>query len=279
VIALDTVRVAAQVAADLADDVGAGDITAELIHAESRSHATVLCRESMVLCGQAWFNAVFHAVDPNTCVHWLVTEGEACEAGQTLVRLEGLTRSLVTAERCALNWLQTLSATATTTRRWVDRVASTAVTLLDTRKTLPGLRYAQKHAVACGGGTNHRLGLFDAFLIKENHVLACGSLTAAVKQARAQHPERLLEVEVETEAELQEAVAAGVTRILLDNWGLDAIRSAVLWVAGRAELEASGNVTADTVLALAQAGVTYISIGALTKHLKAIDLSMRLVDA
>ena len=260
----------------LAEDIGSGDATAGLIPAETRATATVVTREAAVLCGRPWFDACFRALDPDVVIEWRAADGDRVGADQTLCVLTGFARALLSAERCALNFLQTLSGTATVTARHVDALRGTRTRILDTRKTLPGLRVAQKYAVLCGGGANHRIGLFDAILIKENHIAAAGSLTAAVRNARALHPSLLLEVEVENFVELDEALAAGVDRIMLDEFSLDAMRRAVAHVGGRVALEASGSVSLDNLRAIAETGVDFISIGALTKHVRAIDLSMRI---
>jgi nicotinate-nucleotide pyrophosphorylase (carboxylating) len=258
----------------LAEDIGSGDATASLIAADATATATVVTREAAILCGRPWFDACFHALDPDVVIQWHAAEGSAVGAGQQLCSLRGNARALLSGERCALNFLQTLSATATVTARHVDAVRGTHAVILDTRKTLPGLRRAQKYAVRCGGGSNLRIGLYDAILIKENHIAAAGSLTAAVRAARAQHPQ--LSVEVENFAELDEALTAGADRIMLDEFSPGDMRRAVEHVAGRTPLEASGGVDLEKVRALAETGVDYISIGALTKHVRAVDLSMRI---
>ena len=262
----------------LAEDVGPGDITAGLIPAEQHAQARVITREACVLCGVAWVDELFRRLDPTVALRWQAADGDRLAAGQAFLELEGSARSLLTGERAALNLLQTLSATATRTRHFVDLIGDTGVRLLDTRKTLPGLRLAQKYAVACGGGHNHRLGLWDAFLIKENHIAACGGIAAAVQEARDIARDLPVEVEVETFEELDQALAAGADVIMLDNFGLDELREAVRRSAGRATLEASGNVDETTLRAIAETGVDCISSGALTKDVKAIDLSMRLLD-
>jgi nicotinate-nucleotide pyrophosphorylase (carboxylating) len=268
------------VAAALAEDVGAGDITAALIDADAVVGAQVIARESLVICGEDWFNEVFRQLDDRVVVDWYVGDGGRAEADDVICKLVGPARALLTGERTALNFLQTLSATATATATFVQAVEGTNAKVLDTRKTIPGLRYAQKHAVACGGGSNHRIGLFDAILIKENHIKSAGSITAALQRAAEQNPDVLIEVEVENHDELLEALDAGAQRILLDNFSLDELRRAVEanrdygYVA--AELEASGNVTLDTIREIAETGVDYISTGALTKNVAAVDLSMLL---
>ncbi|HEY2396318.1 MAG TPA: carboxylating nicotinate-nucleotide diphosphorylase [Rudaea sp.] len=260
----------------LAEDVGSGDPTASLINADAAASATVVTREAAILCGRPWFDACFHALDAHIEIEWQAEEGATVHGGQQLCALHGNARALLSAERCALNFLQTLSATATATARHVAAVHGTRAVILDTRKTLPGLRIAQKYAVRCGGGANHRIGLFDAILIKENHIAAAGSLAAAVRAARAQHPRLMVETEVETFEELDQALAAGVDRIMLDEFSLDDMRKAVEHVAGRIPLEASGGVGLDGLRAIAETGIDFISIGALTKHVHAIDLSMRI---
>ncbi len=262
----------------LAEDVGPGDITAELIPDRQRATARVITRETAVLCGVAWVDELFRRLDASVTLRWSAADGDRLEPGQAFLELEGPARSLLTGERAALNLLQTLSATATRTRHYVDLLAGTGVRLLDTRKTLPGLRLAQKYAVTCGGGHNHRIGLYDAFLIKENHIAACGGIAAAVREARNIARDLPVEVEVETFDELDQALAAGADIVMLDNFSLGDMREAVKRNAGRATLEASGNVDETTLRTIAETGVDCISSGALTKDLKAIDLSMRLVE-
>ncbi len=266
----------ANVAAALSEDIGSGDISAQLIPANRHAKATMITRESGVLAGIPWAQMVFAEVDPSIEADWTCNDGDAISPNETLVTLMGPARALLTAERTAMNFLQTLSGTATLARHYADLVAHTRVKLLDTRKTLPGLRYAQKYAVLCGGCFNHRIGLFDAFLVKENHIAAAGGIAAAVQAARTLSPNSLLEVEVETHDELEQALAAGVDRIMLDNFTIDGMRDAVALTRGRVELEVSGNVTETTLIKIAETGVDYISIGALTKHCRALDLSMRL---
>ena len=267
--------IAAQVRAALAEDVGTGDRTAALIPADATGRAHVVCREAAVLSGTAWVDEVFRQIDPRVAIGWLADDGDAIAPNQTLCRLNGPARSLLTGERAALNFLQTLSGTATLARRWADAVAGTGARILDTRKTIPGLRLAQKYAVTCGGCHNHRIGLYDAVLIKENHIAAAGSVTAALHAAVANAAGLEIEIEVETLEQLREALAAGARRILLDNFPLERLREAVAIAAGRARLEASGGVTLDTVRAIAETGVDDISVGALTKDVRAVDLSMR----
>ena len=262
----------------LAEDIGDGDITAELIPKESKSEALVITRDHAVVCGQPWVDEVFRQFDPQVKLHWHVCEGDIVEPNQPLFNLTGSTRSLLSGERCALNYLQTLSGTATVSHYYASLVAQTTVQLLDTRKTIPGLRLAQKYAVLTGGCHNHRIGLFDAYLIKENHIAGCGSITAAVNTAKQNHPEKPVEIEVECLQDLTEALAAHADIIMLDNFSLEQMREAVAINKGQAKLEASGNITEAGLLDVAKTGVDYISIGALTKHLKAVDLSMRLLD-
>ena len=273
----DSAVVQRNIRAALAEDVGSGDITAALISAGSRATGRVISREDGVLCGQPWVNAVFADLDEAVRLEWHRADGQVVTAGDTLFTVEGPARSLLTGERCALNFLQLLSGTATTSHRYADVVSGTGVKLLDTRKTIPGLREAQKYAVRCGGCHNHRIGLYDAFLIKENHITACGGIAAAVKAAMNYAPGKPVEVEVENLAELEEALAAACDRIMLDNFSLEHTVQAVNLSNGRVELEASGNVTEATLLAIAQTGVDFISIGALTKDCKPLDLSMRLL--
>ena len=267
----------ANVEAAIAEDIGSGDITAELIPAEEQGEARIITREQAVIAGTAWVDEVFRQVDPEVVVNWQVKDGDRVEPDQTLLTLKGRSRSLLSGERAALNFLQTLSGTATVAAQYADRVAETAVRLLDTRKTIPGLRLAQKYAVTCGGCYNHRIGLFDAFLIKENHILASGGIAAAISTAKTNHPGKPVEVEVEGFGELDEALDAGADIIMLDNFTPEQMVEAVATVNGRAKLEASGNITDATLLDYARTGVDYISIGALTKHCRAIDLSMRLL--
>lgn len=258
----------------LVEDIGSGDISAELIPADRQAQATVTSREQAIVCGMAWFNAVFAELDSTIRIDWHVRDGDAVAAGEALCTLSGPARTLLSGERTALNFLQTLSATATLARRYADTVSDLPTRILDTRKTLPGLRSAQKYAVRTGGCSNHRHGLYDAYLIKENHIAAAGSITKAVKRARRNNPAVLLEVEVENQTQLEEALQAGADRLLLDNHTLGALKKAVDTVAGRVELEASGNVTLDNVRDIALTGVDFISTGSLTKNIKAIDLSM-----
>lgn len=269
-----------QVARALAEDIGSGDLTASLIPATRQARATVISRESAILCGRAWFDAVFRQLDPGITVTWRVDEGERVVPDQVLCEMSGGARTLLTGERTALNFLQLLSATATVTRRYVDAIAGTRARVLDTRKTLPGLRLAQKYAVLCGGGVNHRIGLFDAILVKENHIAAAGSIAAAVAHARDIAGRAIVEVEVENLDELNQALATDIDRVLLDNFTLEHLREAVRLTRAtsrRVELEASGNVSLETIGPIAATGVDFVSIGGLTKHVQAVDLSMRFV--
>lgn len=256
----------------LSEDVGTGDITAELLPPDLQSQAAVICNEAAVLCGGPWFDAVYRQLDRSVEVEWRQQEGAELAAPSTVCTLVGPARTILTGERTALNFLQLLSGTATATRRCVERLAGTSTKLRDTRKTLPGLRSAQKYAVACGGGENHRMGLYDAVLIKENHIRSAGGVRAAVHLAKARN--RQIEVEVENLQELEEAIAAGVHCVLLDNFTMDGIRRAVAVNAGRVTIEVSGGIEADQLRSIAATGVNYISMGALTKHVRAIDYSM-----
>jgi nicotinate-nucleotide pyrophosphorylase (carboxylating) len=266
---LQTVRTA------LSEDVGSGDLTAHLVSETRSAHASVICREPAVLCGMAWFDAVFAELDTRIHIEWLARDGARIMAGQRLCTLQGPARALLTGERTALNFLQTLSGTATLARRYADIVADLPVRILDTRKTLPGLRLAQKYAVRIGGCHNHRTGLYDGILIKENHIVAAGSIRQAIQQARAESPGFPVEIEVENEAQIGQALEADAERLLLDNFPLPELQRAVKLVEGRAELEASGGVTLQNLRETALAGVDFISIGTLTKNLQSIDLSMR----
>ncbi len=259
----------------LREDVGDGDITAELIPHDNISLATVISREACVFCGLDWFEETYRQIDEDILIDWCVDDGEHIEAGQIICTLSGSSQHIVTGERTALNFVQTLSATATVSARYAARVADTKTRVLDTRKTIPGLRMAQKYAVSCGGCENHRLGLFDAFLIKENHINACNGISNAVTEARFHNPELSIEVEVENLDELQQALDAGADRVLLDNFDIDTLKQAVQVCRGKIISEASGNITLDSIHAVAETGVDYISTGALTKDIKAIDLSMR----
>jgi len=264
------------VALSLREDIGDGDITAQLIPLEKQAMGRVITREQATIAGREWVDEVFRQVDSSVSLEWLVQDGESVSPDQVLFRMKGTARSLLTAERSALNWLQTLSGVATNCAGYAARVAHTGVRLLDTRKTLPGLRLAQKYAVTCGGCHNHRIGLWDAFLIKENHISACGSIADAIGEARRIAPGKLVEVETENLAELDQALSAGADIIMLDEFSMDDLHAAVAINKGRAKLEASGGISADTLVPIAETGVDYISIGALTKDVRAIDLSMRL---
>lgn len=272
----DPATVIQNVTAALEEDIQQGDITAALIPEMQQATATLRTREAMLLCGQPWVEQSFLQIDPTITLDWHYSEGRWVEADQVLLTLQGNARALLTAERTAMNFFQTLSAVATATHHYSQLLAPYPTQILDTRKTLPGLRIAQKYAVACGGGTNHRMGLYDAYLIKENHIAACGSIEAAVKAARAQHPDYPVEVEVENLDELQQALDAGSDTIMLDNFTLAQMEAAVVLTQGRAKLEVSGNVTAEQLTTIAATGVDYISTGALTKHIQAIDLSLRI---
>ena len=264
------------VAAALAEDIGSGDWTAQLIAADSHATASVICRDDAVVCGAPWFDACFRKLDPGSQIEWAVAEGSKVIPGQLLCTVRGTARALLTAERTALNFLQLLSAVATATRRYVDAIAGTRAKIVDTRKTLPGLRIAEKFAVRIGGGANHRIGLYDAILIKENHIAAAGGIEAALLEAARIAPAGVwTQIEVENLVQLRRAISAGAKMILLDNMTLAQMRKAVGIAAGLAELEASGGITLAKVRAVAETGVDRISIGSLTKDIKAIDLSMR----
>ena len=259
----------------LSEDVGSGDCTAGLVPAGTQLDTRVVCRESAVLAGRPWFDETFRQLDQHIVIEWSVDEGASLSPDQEVCTLRGPARAILTGERTALNFLQTLSATATRTRQYVDAVAGTGVAILDTRKTLPGLRHAQKYAVRCGGGMNHRIGLWDAILVKENHIAAAGSITAAVARARQDYPDLLLEVEVETLAQLEEAHEAGAQRVLLDNFPAGRLREAVQRYKGKIGLEASGGIELATIRAVAETGVDFISTGDITKSVRAVDFSMR----
>ncbi|PHS01873.1 MAG: nicotinate-nucleotide diphosphorylase (carboxylating) [Oceanobacter sp.] len=271
----------AAVTAAIKEDIGNGDITAQLIPETQQAHARIISRDKAVIAGQAWVNEVFRQVDANVKVIWKIKEGDLVEPKQTLFELKGNARSLLTGERCALNFLQSLSGTATLCRHYADIVAGTTVKLLDTRKTIPGLRIAQKYAVTVGGCYNHRIGLYDAFLIKENHIMAAGNIGNAVKQAHAIAPGKPVEVEVETMAQLDEAIEAGADTIMLDNFTpaemITAVQHTRAKTNGQVKLEASGGITTDSLRQYAETGVDFISIGALTKDCTAVDLSMRMI--
>lgn len=263
--------------AALREDIGALDITAQLIPQTQHAHARIITREPMILAGRPWVDALFAALDPTVEVIWLKAEGESLQANDAFLELKGAARSLLTGERAALNFIQTLSAVATRVAQYVALVDGLSTKILDTRKTLPGLRIAQKYAVTVGGGQNHRIGLYDAFLIKENHIMAAGGIAQAVARAHEIAPNKPVEVEVENFDELEQALAAGADIVMLDNFSHDDMRRAVQHVNGRCKLEASGNITDATLRAVAETGVDYISMGTLTKDIKAIDLSMRMV--
>lgn len=264
------------VAQSLREDIGDGDITAMLIPMARISHGRVITREAATIAGRAWVDEVFRQVDPDVTLQWHVQDRDEVTPDQLLFTMEGSARSLLTAERSALNWLQLMSGVATACADYSRRVAHTQVQLLDTRKTLPGLRLAQKYAVTCGGCHNHRIGLWDAFLIKENHIAACGSIAEAIREARRIAPGRPVEVETENLDELDQALAANADIIMLDEFSLEDMRQAVTRTAGAAKLEASGGINNETLVPIAETGVDYISIGALTKDVRAVDLSMRL---
>ena len=266
--------IATHVAFALNEDIGSGDISASLIPPGTQAQATVYCREEAILCGSPWVTEVFLQVDASVQLDWCAQDGDAIGRDQALFTAIGDARSLLTAERCALNYLQTLSGTTTLAHHYAKQVAHTPVHLLDTRKTIPGLRNAQKYAVRIGGCHNHRMGLYDAFLIKENHISACGSITAAIAAARRLPGDKPVEVEVENLEQLHEAIAANAEIIMLDNFSLPLLREAVALNAGKAKLEASGGINQDTLVPIAETGVDYISIGALTKDCRAVDLSM-----
>lgn len=274
----DAHLITSQIQAALAEDLGSGDLTAALINVDARSKVEVTCREQATLCGVAWFNEVFDQLDPAMRIQWLAADGEELQSGQLVCTLEGNTRALLSGERTALNYLQTLSGTATRAKDYADRVAGTHAKVLDTRKTLPGLRLQQKYAVSCGGCFNHRKGLYDAILIKENHIHAAGSIVSALHAAQELAPQGAgIEIEVESLVELEAALQAGAERVLLDNFTPDQLRDAVRINAGKARLEASGGINLQTVRAIAETGVDYISVGDLTKDVDAVDLSMRFV--
>lgn len=262
----------------LQEDLGTGDLSANLISENSHSRATLVTREDAILCGTPWFNSVFRQLDQNITINWKTKDGDEIKKDQELCILEGPTRALLSGERTAMNFIQTLSGTASVAREYAKALNGTNTKLLDTRKTIPGLREAQKYAVRCGGGLNHRLGLFDGILLKENHINAAGSITQAVQAARQRYPDLQVEMEVESLEQLKEAIDAGADIILLDNFKLDDLRKAVTLTAGRARLEASGGFSLKDIHTTATTGVDYISVGALTKHVRAIDLSMRFTE-
>jgi nicotinate-nucleotide pyrophosphorylase (carboxylating) len=268
-------NIASSVSLALQEDVGDGDRTSALLE-PTDVNARVVCREDAILCGTAWFNETFHQLDDEIRIQWHFKDGDSIQPDTVLCELNGKVSSLLTGERTALNFLQTLSATATSTARYVNAVAHTNCKILDTRKTIPGLRLAQKYAVRCGGGMNHRIGLYDAILLKENHIAAAGSIRRAIGNAREQYPGLFVEVEVENMEEFEQAIDAGPDRVLLDNFSLDQLQAACAFNCGCNQLEASGNITLKNIAEVAETGVDYISIGSITKHIAAIDLSMRL---
>lgn len=261
----------------LEEDIQTGDITAELVAETTKAKAYVMTRETMILCGKAWVEETFRQIDPSIKLHWYFNDGDLVKEESILFEAFGNARDLLTAERTAMNFLQTLSAVATITFSFVEKIKHTKAKILDTRKTIPGFRLAQKYAVTCGGGTNHRIGLFDAFLIKENHIASSGGIIEAVLSAHKIAPGKFVEVEVENMIELNEAINAGADVIMLDNFNLDQMKEAVEYVNGKVALEASGNVDLHSIVAIAETGVDFISIGGITKNIQAIDLSMRFV--
>lgn len=263
-----------QVRLALEEDIGSGDITAELVPADRHVSAAVVCREQAILCGQAWFAEVFRQLEPQININWHFADGDQLDTNARVCSINGNARAILTGERSALNFLQTLSGVATVTAQYVQQLSGTNCKLLDTRKTIPGLRLAEKYAVTCGGGVNHRMGLYDAYLIKENHITAAGSIAAAVATARQKQPKAWIEVEVENLAELQQAIEAGAERVLLDNMDIEMLTNAVAQTKGRAELEASGGIDISQLHTIAKTGVNYISVGAVTKHLRATDFSL-----
>ena len=267
----------AQVAESIQEDLGGGDITAELISSSEQAIAEIISRESAVICGIPWVNKVYQKIDTKVQLDWKINEGDLVVPNQVLVHLRGSARSLVTGERCALNWLQTLSGTSTLVAQFLDVLKGMPTQLLDTRKTVPGLRLAQKYAVRCGGGFNHRMGLYDAFLIKENHLANCGSIAKAVTTARNLDSKKLIEIEVENLDQFAQALEVGADIILLDNFSLNEIKQAVALNQGKAKIEVSGDVSLENVRQIAATGVNYISVGGLTKHIRAVDLSMRFI--
>ncbi len=271
-------NISAHVKQALIEDIGTGDVTADLIPKENTSTAKVVCRDDAILVGVAWFNEVFHQIDANVEINWNFKDGDKVSANEILCTLSGNSRAILSGERAALNFTQTLSATATQTNRYVKLIAHTNTKVLDTRKTIPNMRDAQKYAVLCGGGRNHRIGLYDMILIKENHIMAAGSITAAVAQAKKLHPTIRVEVETETLEEFREASKAGADVIMLDDFDLKTMRAAVLENDGKIDLEASGGINLETILPIAETGVDFISIGQITKDVIAVDLSMRFDD-
>ncbi len=272
--ALQAIERAVHVA--LQEDIGDGDVTTALFSSNQTAKAKVICREQAVLCGQDWFNETFYQLDTKVEINWLLQDGDTVAKDATVCTLQGVAQALLNGERTALNFLQTLSATATLTRTYVDQIAGTAAQILDTRKTLPGMRYAQKYAVSCGGGMNHRMGLYDVVLIKENHIAVAGSVTKAVALAKQKYPALKLEVEVESSQQLEEALSTEVDTILVDNFSLSELQAAVDMNNNRKKLETSGNITLENIRETAKTGVHFISIGAITKNIQAVDFSMRL---
>ena len=271
-----TEDIALSVARALEEDIGCGDISAQLIAADTLATGTVISREKAVICGRPWVDEVFHQLDPSISIDWHISEGDLVSENQTLFSISGNARVLLSGERCALNFLQTLSGTATTARQYADLATDSKIRILDTRKTIPGLRLAQKYAVAIGGCSNHRIGLYDAFLIKENHIIACGGITQAVKKAKEIAPQKEIEVEVESLTELQQAVDAGAHRVMLDNFTRDQILAIENIEIGNTKIEVSGNINEHSLSQYLDTTVDFISSGSLTKHVQAIDLSMRL---
>ncbi|MBT3206033.1 MAG: carboxylating nicotinate-nucleotide diphosphorylase [Gammaproteobacteria bacterium] len=267
-----------QVETALQEDIESGDITAQLIQADTQFEVQLICREQATLCGTDWFNLSFLQLDSTLKIKWNANDGDTLQADQTVCTISGNARAILSAERTALNFLQTLSSTASITRFYQNLISETPCRILDTRKTIPNLRLAQKYAVRCGGGLNHRTGLYDAYLLKENHLAACGDMAIAVQQARQLQPKVLLEVEVENLQQLEQAIECKVDRVLLDNFTLDMLHKAVKMNNSEIQLEASGDITEENILQVAKTGVDFISIGALTKHIRAIDFSLRFVD-
>ena len=271
----DALKIISQnVSQALKEDIGEGDVTAASFNNNELASAKVISREEAVLCGKKWFELAFHQLDPNISIEWMINEGELMQVNDTVCTLTGNAQAILTGERTALNFLQTLSGTASKTKTYVDRVSGTGTQILDTRKTLPGMRYAQKYAVRCGGGKNHRMGLYDAILIKENHIATSGSVAKAVSTAKKLYPTLKLEVEVENEEQLKQALATETDVIMLDNFSLSELETAVAITDGKKKLEASGNMSLENIREVAKTGVDYISIGAITKHVQAVDLSL-----
>lgn len=268
-------EISQSVSVALKEDIGTGDVTAASFSNNETATAIVICREEAVLCGQNWFELVFHQLDSDITIDWISHDGDLIEIDTTICKLNGNAQAILIGERTALNFIQTLSGTATKTKSYVDRISGTDAQILDTRKTLPGMRYAQKYAVRCGGGKNHRMGLYDAILIKENHIATSGSIAKAVHSAKEQNPSLKLEVEVETIEQLEESLTTQADVILLDNFSLSELEAAVGLTDGKKKLEASGNMTLENIREVAKTGVDYISIGAITKHVQAVDFSMR----